>query len=284
MLTLISVAMLAAAHAPNAVSLATESSQPVAADASTEAQPTVDATQPADATALAAAVHAPGAAPTDPKWTGSITAGAMLSSGNSEMRNANATADAEYKRTKDRITLGFLWNFAEDKSTGSWNITDRKTTARAKYDYFLTEKTYALAQTSAESDLAADLDLRTTLGVGLGRQILDDEEWKFGAEGGLSLINENYGSSPNDSYLAARGAYNATWNLSKMWQFGQMLEVFPSLENIDDFNAHVDTRAKASLTESMFGQVQWLYDFDNTPATGHDRVDNRLVLTVGWKF
>jgi putative salt-induced outer membrane protein YdiY len=274
MISLISLAILAGV---NPAAIATDSASLLAIS-----------NPPADASTVLAEAQTPAAAtpaaPAEPKWTGSVTAGAILTSGNSDSRNANASADGVYQRTKDRFTLGFLWNYAEDKSTGSWNITDRKTSGRAKYDYFLSEKTYALAQASAEADEAADLDLRTTIGVGVGRQVRDDETWKFGVEGGLSQIDENYGSSPDSSYLAARGAYNATWNFSKMWQFAQLLEIFPSLEYSDDFNAHVDTRAKATLTESMFGQLQWVYDFDNTPATGHDRVDNRLVLSVGWKF
>ena len=276
MISLISLAMLASANASaNALDIAALT-------------PTPTATAPADAPLAADALQnpAPPTAPPEPKWTGSVTAGAIVTTGNSQTRNANATADAVYQRVKDRITLGFLWSYADNKNTpgAGWTLTDRKTSGRAKYDYFLSEKTYALAQASAEADELADLDLRTTLGVGAGRQFADDEEWKFSAEGGLAHIDENHGSSPDDSYIAARAAYNATWNLSKMWSFGQLVELYPSLESLDDFNAHVDTRAKATLTGSLFGQVQWVYDFDNTPAAGHDRVDNRLILTLGWKF
>jgi hypothetical protein len=34
----------------------------------------------------------------------------------------------------------------------------------------------------------------------------------------------------------------------------------------------------------MFAQVQWVMDWDNTPASGAERVDSLFLLTVGWKF
>lgn len=227
----------------------------------------------------------PAAAPAAPKWTGSITAGGIYTSGNSETRTANASADAEYKREKDRTTLGFLWIYSDEKnSSPNWTLTDRKTSARAKYDYFFTPKTYGLAQASADNDHQADLDLRTTVGIGAGHQFADGETWKFSGEAGLTDFTEDFGSSPDDDYIAARAAYNAVWKPNKMWEFGQTLEAFPSLENADDFYGHLDTRAKATLTESMFGQLQWIVDYDNTPAAGKERTDHRVLISVGWKF
>ncbi len=61
-------------------------------------------------------------------------------------------------------------------------------------------------------------------------------------------------------------------------------ELIPSLENSDDVGARVDTHAKVTLSEKLIGQLQWLYTWDNTPATGAERVDNLVLLTLGWTF
>ena len=43
-----------------------------------------------------------------------------------------------------------------------------------------------------------------------------------------------------------------------------------------------------SLTESMVASIAHVLDYDNTPATDPnrtiDRVDNRILLSVGWSF
>lgn len=227
----------------------------------------------------------PAAVKPEPKWTGSVTAGAIVTTGNSETRNANATADAEYRREKDRITLGFLTTYAEEKNTSpDWTLTDRRTSAKAKYDYFLSEKTYAFAQTSADKDRQASLDLRWTAGVGAGRQFLEDEKWKLSAEAGLTYFNESFNTGVDDDYMAARAAYNVEWHASEKWVLGQTTDIFPSLEDSEDVYVKADTRAKVTLTESMFGQLQWIVDYDNTPAAGKDRVDHRVLVSVGWKF
>jgi putative salt-induced outer membrane protein YdiY len=238
---------------------------------------------PPPGAALVPARQDPG--PTEPKWTGSVTAGAILGMGNSETRTYNATADAEYRRAKDRVTLGFLTTSSEEKNTTpDWTTTDRRTSAKAKYDYFLSEKAYAFVQSSADTDRQASVDLRWTAGVGGGRQFRDDKTWKISAEAGVTYFNEEFKTGVQDDYISARGAYNVEWKANETWVLGQTTEVFPSLEDSEDIYVKADTRAKVSLTESMFGQIQWILDYDNTPAAGKDRVDHRVLLSVGWKF
>jgi putative salt-induced outer membrane protein YdiY len=154
-----------------------------------------------------------------------------------------------------------------------------------KYDYFLSKKTYLLAQASGESDLNALLDLRTTVGVGVGYQFREDESWKISGEAGLSYVDENYEGNADDSdFLAARLAYKADWKASDKWEVGQAGQIYPSLEDKEDVNALVDTHAKVTLTKNMFLQLQWLFTWDNTPASGTERVDDLYLLTLGWSF
>jgi putative salt-induced outer membrane protein YdiY len=214
-------------------------------------------------------------------WTGSVTIGGKYTSGNSDTRSANASADAVLRRPDDRFTLGFLWLYDENKNNAErdWELTDRKTQGFGQYDYFFTKKTYGFGKAMFQNDYQADLNLRQTYAVGLGRQDL-----KLSGEAGLSWIDEDFDESEDSEYLAARGAYNVDWVISKVWQFGQLVEVYPSLEKPKDVLVKADTRVKATFTEAFFGQVQWLYDWDSTPADGKERVDNQFLLSVGWKF
>jgi len=215
------------------------------------------------------------------KWHGSVSVGATKSSGNTDRTTASVGAHAENRREKDRFTFDFLWNYADEDGT----ITQRRTYGAGKYDYFVSKKFYYLGQISGESDTNAMLDLRTTAGVGAGYQFREDEVWNVLGEAGLSYIDENYEGSTDDSeFLAARLAYKADYKATDKWSAGNGGELFQSLEDSDDVNARVDTHAKVSLTEKMFAQIQWIFTWDNTPATGADRVDNLLLLMLGWSF
>jgi putative salt-induced outer membrane protein YdiY len=220
-------------------------------------------------------------------WTGSVTAGATITDGNSESRGGNATGNAELRREDDRIEFGFLWLFAENanNATDTWLITDRRTNGWVQYDYFFSKKTFAFAKALLENDLQMSLDLRQTYSAGLGRQIKETEEFKLAGELGVAWVDQDFKTDADDvEYLAARAAYNVDWIISKVWSFGQNGEIYPSLEDSDDVYAKLNTRVKAAFGESMFGQLQWLYDWNNSPATGAERVDNQFLLSIGWKF
>lgn len=228
-------------------------------------------------------------APAPPKWTGAVNAGFQATTGNSQTRQANAAANAELKREKDRITLGFLWVYGDNKNdpvTNDWTLVDRKTFGRAKYDYFFTPKTYAYGMGTAEGDLLQDIALRWNAGAGVGHQYLDNDTWKFGVEAGLTQIETDYRSAGIDSTsdLSARVATNTAYKMNETWALAHVLEAYPSLEETDDFYGRSDFRANASLTKNMVLSLQWVVDYDNTPAAGNDRVDQRYLLSLGWKF
>ena len=213
-------------------------------------------------------------------WYGSFAAGGMIRTGNNKTRTANASVDAGWRRNDNRVTLQGLWSYQDDNRV----VTQRKLYGFAKYDRFLSEKTFAYGQTSGDADKEAGLELRATLGAGLGRQFRDDETFKFSGEAGLSGVSEEFETSGKNEYLAARLAYSAAYNHSDSWAFEQDAQAFPSLENGDDIYVRLDTRAKLTMTESMFAQFQWVMDYDNTPDTGKDRIDNLFAVSIGWSF
>ncbi len=215
------------------------------------------------------------------KWKGSVAIGATLADGNTNQKTASATADVHMRRERDRTVFGFLWNYSKVDGV----TTQRRTLGTAEYDYFFTKKFYGLAAASGESDLSAQLDLRTTVGVGAGYQFLEDEHWNVNGEAGASYVDEKFKVSSDDNdFIAARLAYKVEYKQDDKWSAGQDAVVFPSLENKEDINARVDTHAKVMLTAKMFAQAQWLFTWDNTPATGAKRTDNLYLLALGWSF
>lgn len=227
------------------------------------------------------------AAPAAPKWTGQVNAGFTATTGNSQTRQANASADAQLQRAKDRITLGFLWVYGDNKNNpqNDWVLVDRKTFGRGKYDYFFSDATYAYGIATAEGDLLQDISLRWTAGAGVGHQYANTDTWKFGVEVGVSYLDTDYRSaaSIDTEDVAIRVATNAAYKVSETWSFLHTLEAYPSAEDADDFYGRSDLRAAAALGKNMLLSLQWVVDYDNTPAQP-ERVDQRYLLGLGWKF
>lgn len=236
---------------------------------------------------LPAAVEDP---PALNKWTGSVKANFAMMDGDTDRTTIGAGADAEYRREKDRTTLKFLWNYAEDEES-SPNVTQRQVRGGAKYDYFFNPKTYAFGETSGEYDLSAGIDLRATVGVGIGRQFREDEHWKLSGELGASYVDENYVVDADDTeYVAGRAAGKAEYKPNDKATYSNTSEIYTSLEDTDDSFARLDTKARFLLTSSMFAELQWLFTWDNTPAedsvTGQslNRTNDQYLLGVGWSF
>ncbi len=237
-----------------------------------------------------------------PDWKGSVTIGAQYTGGNSETQSINAQFDAERRAEMDRWTLKSWWNYGEQKvnsadaaTDGDLEITVRNAGSSAKYDYFATKKLFYLGIAGAESDSVAGLDLRYYAGPGLGYQFVEGEKTSFLGEAALTYFAEEFDNGDSEETLALRLAYKFGRQLSATSRFDQDLAVFPSLEDSEDFYGKLDTRLRADLTKNMFAQLQNILDYDNTPATfdppdsqvkgAHaERLDNKILLTVGWSF
>jgi putative salt-induced outer membrane protein len=215
-------------------------------------------------------------------WTGSVTAGAVIQTGNTETTTLNATGNAEWTNKPNRFIANALWNYQEGNE--GVGVIQRKLYGDAQYDRFYSEKLYAYSKGSADNDLQASLDLRWTLGAGAGYQFRDDDAWKLSGELGLAYVDEKFRSGDENGYLAARIGYGWEWLSNEYFRAGQTGEIFPSLEDQEDVYGRMDTYASTNLTDSIFLKLQWIWTYDNTPEPGKERSDHLYSLTVGWSF
>lgn len=231
-----------------------------------------------------------------PRWTGSLNFTGTNTTGNTDIRSAGLSFDAALRRDIDRITVDTAWSYAENKdrtspnaSSSGYVLTQRRVGGGIKYDYYLSEKSYALVTARVLGDTIANLDLRFTGGAGFGYTLIDDGKSLFLLEVGLSYLKESYrnivpGTPNSTDYLAARVAYRLEKPLSESTKLVHRAEAFPSVEDSDDIYCQVTTELSTSLTDSMIATVSHVLDYDNTPAAGFKRADHRVILSVGWSF
>lgn len=239
-----------------------------------------------DQDADAPAPGAEGEPAADVGWTGSLSAGLTITRGNSETTTVAFAFEAERKTDLDRWTTKSWYNESEqeDPTTGETQTTARNYGGQLQYDRFVSERLYWLLNGKGERDELAALQFRGTGGAGLGYQFLDREQAKLNGEAGLNWVHEDLeGESPNE-FLAARLAYNADYVWTETTKIGQSGELYPSLEDSDDWTAKLDTHLDVSMTKAMFLRVQHVLDYDNTPAEGATKADNRFLVTLGWSF
>lgn len=223
----------------------------------------------------------------EPNWTGSVKLNAFYSEGNTDRRSVGLLFDASRRSDADRISVDAQWDYSEDKdqATRDWTLNQRRAGGGIKYDYFLSKRAYFLATSRVLGDTLANLDLRYTAGVGIGYTWVENSETTFLTEVGASYFNESYrNADPDTDYLAIRAAYKLTHQFTATTRLVHGVEAFPSTEDASDLYLRSTTEVTTSLTESMLAALTHILDYDNTPATGAERVDSRFLLSIGWSF
>ena len=163
-------------------------------------------------------------------------------------------------------------------------LLERRASTNGQVDFFLDDTSYLLVNADVETDHKAELDLRYSAGVGYGYQVAEGDDWSLSFEAGLNGVNEQFSGDEDDSYLSGRFGYSLKRDLGDSWTLSQDSEIFPSFEDSEDIHLEVDSRLRCDLSDNLYGQVQWLFDWDNTPAAGAERADHRLLLSVGYSF
>ena len=101
-------------------------------------------------------------------WSGKVSAGGNLRSGNTDQVELSAAASFKRRTVENRVSLDYLGNFSETNDVQSAN----NQRANAVWDWFFSEKLF-LRPVFLEyfSDPFQNIDARYTIGTGLGYQL-----------------------------------------------------------------------------------------------------------------
>jgi hypothetical protein len=221
------------------------------------------------------------------KWTGALTANALITRGNSETETVGTAIAAVRRSEIDRITLAGAYNYGRerDRDTGERETTINNWFAAAKYDYFLTKQFYTFGAIRIERDEIAELDLRVTPSVGVGYQWFETPTFNLNTEVGIAWVYESFSNNGTSDHFAARLAYHVDYKPAKPLLLFHNLEWLPSFEGpFNDYNLNLDAGLRAQLIGSLFAEMKVEYRLDATPAPGVKKSDVRYLFGVGWSF
>lgn len=132
-----------------------------------------------------------------------------------------------------------------------------------------------------------DLNLRTLLGAGYGRYVVQTNtaEWVLG--GGLAYTHENYtGGETFDSLEAVLTTEFSIFH----YDFPETdivggLAVLPSLTKSGRYRAEGDLRAKYEFVEDLYFELRLYGSYDSEPPTEDvEQTDYGFVTSLGWSF
>ncbi len=228
-----------------------------------------------------------GKSPKKPAYGGEITLGGNKSFGNTKLSSVNLTARAHWLPDPDyRLTGGFDWFYSQEKdsATGRSRLNQRRVRGFVQADRFLGEKAYLYLREDAQGDAKQKLSLRLVSGAGGGWQVRDDPDLKLSLELGIADTYEDFKGKPADDTVAGRLALKAAKRVTEGVEASLVLEWLKGFDDPDDnlvFGAHAWS---FDLGHGMAASFRWEFDYDNTPGSGRERLDHRVLVGVGMKF
>ena len=217
-----------------------------------------------------------------PAFKTALSAGLMLTDGNSETLAANAALKTEGEKPGlGSVLAGIEANYGESTVDDVKDTTVENAKAYANAKKTLSPKTFVSLDVSALYDDVAEIDYRATVGPGLGFYVVKSEERMLSLEAGPSYVWEKVGGETAD-YLALRFAERHECQALPNAKLVQSLEYVPEAEDFDNYRLTGEVGVEAAMSERLGLRVVLQDKYENRPAAGKERNDLSLIagLTI----
>jgi putative salt-induced outer membrane protein YdiY len=214
--------------------------------------------------------------------TARLNAGLTQERGNTDTDTFRLDGEFNARSKKNRYTL--LGELNKEKSKG--DTTVENWLAFGNYSHFLTQKWFIYTQGLFEHDKFADLDLRSTLGVGPGYQVFESEALNLSVSAGPAWVDEDFDDDEDDDYAAGQWLINYD-----QYFFNKIVQLFHrqigwiSLFESDKWVFKTRQGLRFPIYEGFTATIQYNYDYDNDPSSGADeKWDSKFMFLLGWQF
>lgn len=214
-------------------------------------------------------------------YEGNLDAGVSYLTGNTDTVSGNLSGLFVARSKRQRFTLRGKWYYAENDN----EVSAREAGGSVKYDFFATEKLYLYANALFLYNPFKDLDLRSTIGGGVGYQFWEDAVKKLGVELGVSYVDENFRVAEDDSYPGGRWSITfGYWLLKEKIELFHYQEGYFSLEDVEDMNLITEQGLRFMVLKDFYTSFQANVAYDNMPSPGFKSTDTALIFGLGYNF
>ena len=215
------------------------------------------------------------------QYSGTASSAVSLQRGNTERDELDYRLDTRWTGLGDRYTLKVEGEVREangERNSENW-------LASASYDRFQTNHYYWGMAASAEENRFADLDLRTSVGPYLGRNLVDSSALQLELETGLSQVREDYGEATDRNYLGL------TWTLrSETESLGSNSRVYldhsgvKNLAESDNLILNTTVGMAFPLIGRVQGAAEVVLDYNSGAVAGTEELDQTYRFRLGYNW
>ena len=219
---------------------------------------------------------------TGTEWSGRVNFGASLQTGNTEKNALLADAEVKAKLNEtQRVRVRADYNREKDDGT----VTENNRSIDGVYDHFFRPKWFYNISVGLEQDDIADLDLRTTIGAGLGYEPYSQDDLNLQMVLGPTYLREEFDNGTRDSSIATRWALDYDQKvLDERFDIFHNHEVLVPGDDVGAFLFESRTGARVPITKGIVATGEIDFDWDNDPATGIVEDDTTYAVKLGYEW
>lgn len=216
-------------------------------------------------------------------WDRTLSAGANLTSGNSDTMLLGTSVEAARNGEKHEQRYSITANYGENKLDGDNLKTVGNAKGQAEYKYKI-DNSYVYANNSVFHDSVAEIDYQLILGGGGGYYLLHSETAKLGVELGLAYIHEELANNSKSDDVAIRLAARHDQTLSETAKLWVATEYLPQIDDFKNYLLNSEAGIEAVLNTSLSLRVALLHRYDSDVPEGRDKSDVSLISSLVYKL
>ena len=205
------------------------------------------------------------------KWSGNVNFGATHQSGNVERVTGSFGAEGALDLEKDKFAANFLTLYAEDDGNVS-------------FKHFFGTKVYGTLNFDGYKDKFRNLNLRYSVGPGIGYQIWDEAKKKLSFEAGITYFSDDLKTGEDKQYATARAASDFKYQITKSTKITNRFVIFPNLDSVGDYILRNEAGLKNDVGEGWGLKLSHIFDYNNNPAAGIKKGDSYTIIGFQYDY
>jgi putative salt-induced outer membrane protein len=232
-------------------------------------------------------------------WNGGLNLGFAVTRGNSETKNLNVAFNAIRTGFDDKLILYTNSIYAtNDLPTASPHTTANSIGGGARYDHNFAARAFGFVNGDFLSNSLQELNLRATLGGGIGVHAIKDAATTFDLLAGLNYTHESYSSytipppPTGGTFVAARSDSLAgltlgdafTHKVGKGTVITQTFFIYPDLSDTSQYRGTFSFGTVTKLNKWLGWQNSFADIYVSNPPLGTKKNDLQLATGVSLTF
>ena len=210
-------------------------------------------------------------------WSGSVSVGVLLTSGNVD--NANLNVDIKAKLEQERFRQNFL---AALLTTESDNVkTAERYLLGYKVDFKLTPHSYVFTDLRVEFDEFSGFDRQTSETIGFGHRFIDTKKNTLDAEIGAGARQLELNNGETESEAVIRGAADYHHLFTETSEFRQNFLILAGEQNT---SVDTVTAIKTKVLGKLALEAALKVKHNTEPPADNEKTDTITTLSLVYGF